>query len=54
VCAALGERKEALNWLEKAYQQHSPAMSWLKTDPRFDTIRQELQFQDLMRRVGFK
>jgi tetratricopeptide (TPR) repeat protein len=52
VCAAVGERKEALNWLEKAYQQHSPAMTWLKTDPRFDTIRQEPEFQVLMRRVG--
>jgi TolB-like protein/Tfp pilus assembly protein PilF len=52
VCAALGERKEALNWLEKAYQQHSPAMFWLKTDPRFDSLRQEPEFQDLMRRVG--
>jgi TolB-like protein/tetratricopeptide (TPR) repeat protein len=53
VFVALGERKEALNWLEKAYQQHSPAMAWLKTDPRFDTIRPEPQFQNLMRRVGF-
>jgi TolB-like protein/Flp pilus assembly protein TadD len=52
VCAAVGERKEALKWLEKAYEQHSPAMTWLKTDPRFDTIRQEPEFQDLMRRVG--
>jgi TolB-like protein/tetratricopeptide (TPR) repeat protein len=52
VCAALGERKEALKWLEKAYEQHSPAMTWLKTDPRFDTIRREPEFQDLMRRVG--
>jgi TolB-like protein/Flp pilus assembly protein TadD len=52
VCAAVGERKQALEWLEKAYQQHSPAMTWLKTDPRFDSIRQEPEFQDLMRRVG--
>jgi len=52
VCAAVGERKQAMDWLEKAYQQHSPAMTWLKTDPRFDSIRQEPEFQDLMRRVG--
>ena len=52
VYAALDERKEALNWLDEAYHQHSPAMAWLKTDPRFDTIRQEPRFQDVMRRVG--
>src|SRR5215471_10946601 len=52
VYAALGEGKAALVWLEKAYAQHSPMMTWLKTDPRFDRIRQEPGFQDLMRRVG--
>jgi TolB-like protein/Tfp pilus assembly protein PilF len=48
----LNEREQALHWLEKAYQQHSPMMAWLKVDPRFDPIRNEPQFQDLMRRVG--
>jgi TolB-like protein/Flp pilus assembly protein TadD len=52
VSAALGEREQALAWLEKAYSQHSPMMTWLKTDPRFDSIRQDPKFQDLMRRVG--
>jgi hypothetical protein len=27
-------------------------MTWLKIEPRFDKIRGEPQFQDLMRRVG--
>jgi len=49
---ALNERVQALNWLEKAYRQHSPMMAWLKVDPRFDPIRSEPRFQDLMRRVG--
>ena len=48
----LDEREQALNWLEKAYRQHSAMMAWLKADPRFDRIRQEPRFQDLMRRVG--
>jgi hypothetical protein len=29
-----------------------PVMTWLKTDPRFDKIRQEPRFQELMRGVG--
>jgi tetratricopeptide (TPR) repeat protein len=52
VYIALDERAQALTWLEKAYQQHSSMMTWLKTDPRFDRIRQEPRFQELMRRVG--
>ena len=48
----LGKKDEALASLESAYQQHSPMMRWLKVDPRFDTLRQNPKFQDLMRRVG--
>jgi tetratricopeptide (TPR) repeat protein len=48
----LDEREQALTWLEKSYRQHSAMMAWLKVDPRFDPIRQEPGFQDLMRRVG--
>ena len=49
---ALDERAQALTCLEKAYQQHSSMMTWLTTDPRFDRIREEPRFQELMRRVG--
>jgi tetratricopeptide (TPR) repeat protein len=52
VYVGLDERNEALAWLEKAYQVHSPMMIWLKADPRFDRIRQEPGFQELMHRVG--
>jgi len=52
VYLALDEREQGLTWLEKAYDQHSSMMTWLKVDPRFDKIRPEPGFQDLMRRVG--
>ena len=48
----LNDGEQALTWLEKAYQQHSPMMAWLKVDPRFDGIRSEPRFQELMRHVG--
>jgi TolB-like protein/DNA-binding winged helix-turn-helix (wHTH) protein/Tfp pilus assembly protein PilF len=48
----LGNNREALSYLEKAYEQRSPMMNWLKVDPRFDGIRQAPEFQSLMRRVG--
>jgi TolB-like protein/DNA-binding winged helix-turn-helix (wHTH) protein/Flp pilus assembly protein TadD len=52
VYAVLDERAQCLTWLNKAYAQHSSMMTWLKVDPRFDKIRPEPGFQDLMRRVG--
>lgn len=52
IYTGLGKRTEALVMLEQAYRQHSPMMTWLKVDPRFDSLRPDPRFQDLMRRVG--
>jgi len=52
IYVGLDERKQALTLLEQAYRGHSPMMTWLKVDARFDAIRQEPGFQDLMRGVG--
>jgi hypothetical protein len=52
VYIAVDDGAQGLNWLEKAYQRHSSIMTWLKTDPRFDKVRGEARFRDLMRRVG--
>jgi len=55
VYAGLGQNDEAMRWLEKAYQAHS---AWLvsialKADPRWDALRSDARFQDLLRRIGF-
>jgi TolB-like protein/Flp pilus assembly protein TadD len=47
----LGERQNALNWLERAYDEHCPGMVSLKTEPRLSSLRAEPQFQRLVRRV---
>jgi tetratricopeptide (TPR) repeat protein len=52
VDVGLGQREEALKLFEEAYGQHSPMMTWFKVDIRFDSIRNEPRFQNLMRRVG--
>jgi TolB-like protein/DNA-binding winged helix-turn-helix (wHTH) protein/Flp pilus assembly protein TadD len=52
IYVALGEKDLALVWLEKAREQHSPAMATLKCDPVYDPIRFDPRFQDLIRRVG--
>jgi len=48
----MGNKDQALVWLEKAYAQHSNIMVSLKVEPAFDPLRSDPRFQDLMRRVG--
>jgi TolB-like protein/Tfp pilus assembly protein PilF len=48
---ALGNKDEAMAWLEKAYSQHSETILVLKVDPHFDPLRGDPRFQELMRRV---
>ena len=52
IYVGLGKKAEAFRWLEKAYDEHSPMMAWLEVDERFDGLRQEPRFQNLVRRVG--
>jgi len=50
--AELGDRERAFACLEKAYQEHDP---WLPMDmaaPRFDPLRSDPRFQNLLRRIG--
>ena len=53
IYAALGETDEALKWLEAGYREHGEWMVLLKVDARFDSLRDDPRFQDLMRRMNF-
>jgi serine/threonine-protein kinase len=48
---ALGNREAAFSWLETAYRERNPQLMFLKVDEKFSTLRPELRFQDLLRRV---
>jgi TolB-like protein/DNA-binding winged helix-turn-helix (wHTH) protein len=50
---ALGEHEQAFAWLEKAVEDRSPNLPWLKVDPRVDPLRSDPRFQDLLRRMNF-
>ncbi|CAN5319477.1 hypothetical protein BH20ACI1_BH20ACI1_18570 [soil metagenome] len=50
----LGEREEALNYLEKSFEQHEVQLSFIKIDTRWDEFRSEPRFVDLMRRMNFE
>jgi TolB-like protein/DNA-binding winged helix-turn-helix (wHTH) protein len=48
----LGERDQAMLWLEKAYRQRSPIIEFLKEASEFDNLRSDPRFRELLRRVG--
>ncbi|HEX2714961.1 MAG TPA: winged helix-turn-helix domain-containing protein [Candidatus Acidoferrales bacterium] len=50
--AELGEREQALEWLEKAYEQRDVALDRIKVDARLDPLRPAPRFRDLVRRLG--
>lgn len=54
IYAGLGDKKNALIWLDKAYDDRCGWLAlWLKVDPKFDSLRSDSQFQDLLKRIGF-
>ena len=48
----LNEKDHTFAWLEKAYQQRSPLMEFLKEDPDFDNVRSDPRYSELLRKVG--
>lgn len=48
----LGNRDEALLWLEKSYEERSPWIAWLGVNPSYDWLREDSQFRDLLTRAG--
>ena len=53
IYAGLGEKEEALEWLEKGYRIRSGWMIFVKTVHELASLRSEPQFQDLLRRINF-
>jgi hypothetical protein len=47
-------RGNALGWLEKAYEQRDPKMTFLKVEPKWNNLRGEPRFIDLMKRMKFQ
>jgi serine/threonine protein kinase/tetratricopeptide (TPR) repeat protein len=52
VYVGLGEKEKAFEWLDKAYEQRDDFLAYLKADPRFDPLRTDTRFDNLLRRLG--
>jgi hypothetical protein len=51
VYAGLGENDKAMDWLERAYGDHSNAIIFLKVDPQLDSLRSLPRFHELQRKL---
>ena len=50
--AALGDKDQAFQWLERTLQDRSWEITFLKVDPNLDSLHSDPRFSDLVKRVG--
>jgi hypothetical protein len=46
------EDDQALQLLQKVLEAHQPEILNLQNDPEFDHLRRDLQFQEIVKKVG--
>ena len=54
VHAWMGETDKALDWIEKAHDERTPWMSFVKVDPIWDPLRNEPRFQAIVMKIGLQ
>jgi len=52
IYASLEERDAAFEWIERAFSERTPALSHIKADPRFENLRADSRFSQLLGRMG--
>jgi tetratricopeptide (TPR) repeat protein len=50
----LGQREEALVWLERAYAMRALGLVYLKVDPTLDSLRSEPRFKAILKEMNFE
>jgi len=49
----LGRVDDAFQWLERAFDERSHWLVWLRLDPRFDSLRRDPRFAALLERMRY-
>src|SRR5947199_1072135 len=52
--AFAGDDSEALDWLERAVDEHTPWLPELKIDPKWDAVRSQPRFVALLKKIGLE
>jgi serine/threonine-protein kinase len=52
--AFAGDDSEALDWLERAIDEHTPWLPELKIDPMWDAVRSQPRFVALLKKIGLE
>ncbi len=47
----LGRKDEAMTHLQKLYEVHDDRMVWMKVEPRFDNLRNDERFKEILRKM---
>jgi hypothetical protein len=53
VYGAIDDKQRALEWLERAYQEHNPDLIELTREPSFASLRSDAKFRELAERIGW-
>jgi TolB-like protein/Tfp pilus assembly protein PilF len=52
VYASIGEKDLAFQWLEKAYEERNPLLTYTNVMPYYDNLRSDPRFRSLLNRLG--
>jgi serine/threonine-protein kinase len=52
--AGLGDKEQAIRWLENAVEERYNWVVWLRTEPMFERLRGEERFIELVRMIGLE
>jgi TolB-like protein/DNA-binding winged helix-turn-helix (wHTH) protein/Flp pilus assembly protein TadD len=53
IFTGMNDKEHAIHWLQNAYEDRSHWLIWLNLDPRFDNVRSDPRFQELLQRMKF-
>ena len=53
VYVGFDDKDKALDWFEKAFEERSTWLAWVNVEPRFDCLRGQERFKNLVRKIGF-
>ena len=53
VHSGLGHTDEAFRWLERAFDERSHWLVWLRLDPRWKSLREDFRFKVLITRINY-